>query len=146
SASRHSLSESFSRASVRGSVRCSAPRTALGPGGRLEQLGQRFDNQKSYRSANCIRRGSPDVKILPKNGPKSGYGPGMPQLGWLNVLKLSARNWIEWPSRTRKRRCRPKSKRLLPGPGMVSRPALPKVKGAGAEKAEVLKKCSDVRS
>jgi hypothetical protein len=23
----------------------------------------------------------PDVKILPKNGPKSGYGPGMPQLG-----------------------------------------------------------------
>src|SRR5205085_7078866 len=135
SASRHSLSESFSRASVRGSVRCSAPRTALGPGGRLEQLGQRFDNQKSYRKANCMRRGSPDVKILPKNGPKSGYGPGMPQLGWLNALKVSARKRMVWPSRTRNWRCRAKSKMLLPGPGMVLRPALPKVKGAGVEKA-----------
>ena len=48
--------------------------------------------QKSYRRANCMRRGSPDVKILPKNGPKSGFGPGMPQFGWLNVLKVSARN------------------------------------------------------
>ncbi len=37
--------------------------------------------QKSSLSPNCIRRGCPLAKIFPKNGPKSGYWPGMPQFG-----------------------------------------------------------------
>src|SRR5580704_9358352 len=37
--------------------------------------------QKSNLKANCMRRGSPTENALPKNGPKSGYGPGIPRLG-----------------------------------------------------------------
>ena len=62
----------------RGAARPARPSA---PGGRPRSSARDSAIQKSYRSANCIRRGSPEVKILPKNGPKSGYGPGMPQFG-----------------------------------------------------------------
>src|ERR1700689_1115364 len=92
-----------------------------------------------------MRRGSPELKMRPKNGPKSGFGPGMPQFGWFATLKLSARNWMAPCSRMGKRRASATSKILVPGPGMVSRPASPYVYGAGAEKAPVLKNSDDDR-
>src|SRR5437899_4666646 len=48
-------------------------------------------SQKSTRTATWIRRGSPTEKILPKNGPKSGFGPGMPMFGWFSALNASTR-------------------------------------------------------
>src|SRR5438876_7155282 len=48
-------------------------------------------SQKSTRTATWIRRGSPTEKILPKNGPKSGFGPGIPMFGWFRALNASTR-------------------------------------------------------
>src|SRR5271165_4985281 len=66
-------------------------------------------------------------------------------LGWLSRLKDSARNSTVQFSRGWKRRCSAKSITSLPGPGRISRPALPNVYGAGSENALVLKKRSAVR-
>src|SRR5579862_8946569 len=57
---------------------CESKRSQHGAGmGRDTWIRRR---QKSNLKANCMRRGSPAENALPKNGPKSGYGPGMPRL------------------------------------------------------------------
>ena len=72
----------------------------------------------------------------------AGVGPvlkttalGVVKLAWLRTLKYSARNCVRKRSRIRKFFDTEKSAFANPGPIMESRPALPKVPGAGAMKA-----------
>ncbi len=69
----------------------------------------------------------------------------MPKFGWLKTLNPSVRNSSPTRSVRAKRLCKARSITSLPGPGMMSRPALPNVYGAGWLKAAVLNQWSGVR-
>ncbi len=65
-----------------------------------------------------------------------GIRPWNSEIGMIEYVKcLGQRNSIDLPSRTMKRRCSARSITSLPGPGRMSRPASPNVKGAGSENA-----------
>src|SRR5271157_413601 len=129
-----------SRKAAASQCRRGAVRTLGGFDLRIEER-----HQKSIRVANCIRLGWPARRIRPKNGPLSAYGSGKPRFGLFSELNASARTSTPHRSPIRKRLCRAASTTSFPGPGMMSRPALPNVYGAGALKALVLNQCSGVR-
>src|SRR5262245_65269963 len=88
----------------------------------------RFVNVQNCNFApNCIVRGSRTVPICP-NARLVTFKLVKPlKFVWLKILKASARSWSERLSLKRTFLDNVKSKRVVPGPSMTPRPAVPGV-------------------
>ena len=98
--------------------------------------------QNTYFSASCTIRGSAAVVILPKLA-LVRIVPGFPGFKWFGRLNASARNSIDWFSRTGNVRVSPIFKVTLPGPRILLLPRFPYVPKAGCANAAAL---TEIRS